>query len=91
MPPASIPRLTSARPVRTRPAKQNSTLTALLCLLLAVYIGFIAFSLVTQETEVEHQTAVAALSADSADDQISLTTDDVITTDQQTDTTAPQN
>ena len=71
MPLASIPRISRERQVRAKPAKQNTGLTVFLCLLLAAYIGFIGFSLVTHETAVESQAAAVSIATEDAQTPVS--------------------
>ncbi|MEO9971646.1 MAG: hypothetical protein ABJG15_17755 [Hyphomonadaceae bacterium] len=70
MPLSSIPRIRSQRPVRMKPARRGTFATVVLCLLLSVYIGFIAYSLLTQDTAIERQTAAAVTLETSTDTQI---------------------
>ena len=59
MPLSSIPRIKQQRPVRMKPARRGTFGTVILCLLLSIYIGFIAYNLLTQDTVIERQTAAA--------------------------------
>jgi len=71
MPLASIPKINREQQVRAKPVRQNTPVTLFLCLLLAVYIGFIGFSLLTHETAVENQTAAATLETEDSQTPVS--------------------
>ena len=70
MPLSSIPRIRSQRPVRMKPARRGTFATVVLCLLLSIYIGFIAYSLLTQDTAIERQSGAAVTIETSPDAQI---------------------
>lgn len=72
MPLSSIPRVTRPREVRMKPARRGTFVTFVLCVMLAAYIGFIAYSLLTQETAIERQTAVEASTQVAAAEDSSL-------------------